>query len=129
MDSVRPRLVAVLNHIAAAKDDQITFADNATLEEVGLVAQLIDNGYLDRSYVPNERGIPCHAVVTGITLSGRRFVDELDEAVQSQRYFYLQSWATKEKVCEKGIRELETKNPEDLMDELTVKFIKNQNEE
>lgn len=77
MESVRPRLIAILNRIAASAEDHVVFAEQATLDEIRLVAQLIDDGYLAGKYVRNARG-PCNAVVTGITLNGRTYVEQLE---------------------------------------------------
>ena len=78
MESVRPTLIAILNRVAASTDDQIVFAENATLDEIRLVAQLIDNRYLAGNYERDEEERPCYAVVTDITLSGRRYVEQLE---------------------------------------------------
>src|SRR6266702_3189486 len=43
-----------------------------------LVAQLIDDRYLAGNYECDEEEHPCYAVVTGITLSGRRYVEQLE---------------------------------------------------
>jgi hypothetical protein len=83
MESVRPRLIAILNRIAASGGDHVVFAENATLDEIRLVAQLIDDSYLAGDYVRNERDIPCQAVVTGITLSGRAYVEQLERDEKS----------------------------------------------
>jgi len=53
----------------------------------------------------------------------------LDDSVTSQRYFFLQCWVTKEKICEKGIKELETMEPDDLVRELMFKAGKAQQEQ
>jgi hypothetical protein len=79
MESVRPHLIAILNRVAASGGEQIVFADNATLDEIQLVAQLIDDRYLTGDYVCDEDERPCNAVVTGITLTGRRYVEQLEE--------------------------------------------------
>ena len=52
MESVRPRLIAILNRIAASAEDHVVFAEQATLDEIRLVAQLIDDGYLAGKYIP-----------------------------------------------------------------------------
>jgi hypothetical protein len=76
MESIRPRLVELLNLVAKAGGN-VEFAGNSTLEEIRLVAQLIDEGYLEGECLPNESGVPCCAMVTAITLSGRKYVDQL----------------------------------------------------
>jgi hypothetical protein len=75
MESVRPRLISILNRVAASTDDQLIFADNATLDEIRLVAQLIDDHYLAGNYECDEEERPFNAIVTGITLTGRRYVE------------------------------------------------------
>ena len=78
MESVRQKLVELLNRIAES-GGEVEFAGNSNMDEIRLVAQLIDDGYLDGSYVPNESGVPCCAMVNSITLSGRKYADQLEE--------------------------------------------------
>ncbi len=79
MQSVRKDLIELLSRIASEKDFPIKFSSNASLSEIRLVADLIDQGFLDGDHVENEKGVPCQAMVTGITLAGREYVDELEE--------------------------------------------------
>lgn len=83
MRSVRGDLINILNLVAESKDLPITFATNVTSESIRLVSDLIDNGYLDGSHVEDAKGVPCHAIVTGITIPGREYVDELEAQVFS----------------------------------------------
>jgi hypothetical protein len=78
MDSVRNDLIRILNQAARA-GEPIEFAQNATLKEIALVAQLINNGYLQGDYATDGDDRPCQAVVTGISLSGRNYVQELEK--------------------------------------------------
>ena|ERR1051326_2572999 len=93
MDSVRPTLISILNRVAAS-DDQLVFADNATLREIRLVAQLIDDRYLSGSYECDEEERPFYAVVTGITLKGPRYVEQLEaEQRCSSSFGKIKKWA------------------------------------
>jgi hypothetical protein len=69
MESVRADLIRILNHAAKA-EETIEFSDNATLKEIRLVAQLIDDGYLQGDYAADGEDKPIQAVVTGISLAG-----------------------------------------------------------
>lgn len=76
---MRKDLIAILNRMAATKDFPVHFGANTTLEEIRLVSDLIDRDLLDGTHVENEMGIPCNAIVRGITLTGREYVDELED--------------------------------------------------
>ena len=78
MKSVRKKLIRILSGVAATREFPIQFGENSTLDEIRLVSDLIDNDYLDGGHVENESGVPCNAVITGITLSGREYVDQLE---------------------------------------------------
>jgi len=79
MQSVRKDFIRILNRIAAEKNLPVEFSSNATLDEIRLVSELIDHEYLDGFHSENEVGIPCSAVVRGITISGREYVDQLED--------------------------------------------------
>lgn len=80
MKIIRPDLIRILNGVAECEEFPIHYAENATLDEIGLVAELMDQGLLCGSYVSNEVGRPCHVVVLGITLSGREYVSNLKDS-------------------------------------------------
>jgi hypothetical protein len=54
IESVRDDLISILNGAAKATAP-MHFAENATLREIALVAQLIDRGYLQGSYASDEQ--------------------------------------------------------------------------
>ncbi|MDD5260845.1 MAG: hypothetical protein PHD76_03255 [Methylacidiphilales bacterium] len=78
MDSIRPTVIGILNRVASS-DEPISFAENSYLDEIKLVSQLIDDGYLSGEHVEDERGIPCNACVDRITLRGREYADQLEQ--------------------------------------------------
>ena len=82
MQSVRTDIIKTLNRIADEAEFPIVYDKDSSLQEIRLISDLIDAGHLDGEYVPDERGVPCAAAVTRITLSGRAYVDELE----NQRY-------------------------------------------
>ena len=79
MESVRKDLIEILNRIAATKELPIEFGTHATLDEIRLVADLIERDFLDGTHTEDGNGIPINALVTGITLAGREYVDELED--------------------------------------------------
>ena len=78
MESVRADLIRILNQAAKA-EEAIEFSDNATLKDIRLVAQLIEDDYLQGDYATDGENKPIQAVVTGISLAGRKYVEELEE--------------------------------------------------
>jgi len=78
MQSVSKDLIAILNRIAASNVFPIEFGATVSMEEIGLVANLLDRGFLDGWHTENQEGVPCNATVTGISLAGREYVDELE---------------------------------------------------
>jgi hypothetical protein len=77
MKSVKKDILAILNRVANAPAAPVRFDNDATLEEIGLVSELIDSGYLGGAHVEDERGVPIAAVATGITIAGREYAEGL----------------------------------------------------
>ena len=77
MQSVKKDILVILNRVATSPGATVRFDANATLEEIGLVSELIDSGYLGGAHVEDERGVPISAVATGITIAGREYAERL----------------------------------------------------
>jgi hypothetical protein len=78
MQSVRTDLIRILTQISNEKSLPVIFDETATLAEIRLVSDLIDRHYLDGGHTENERGVPCAAGVTGITIAGREYLESLE---------------------------------------------------
>jgi hypothetical protein len=78
MRSVRHNLISILNRVASAQSFPVDFSSNSTLDEIKLVSDLIDQSYLSGDHTDNEVGVPSCVVVTGITLAGRHYVEQLE---------------------------------------------------
>ena len=83
---MRKTYIEILNEIAACQDLPKEYGSNASLQEIQLVADLIDKDCLAGDYVRNEVGIPCTAIVTGITIEGRQFADQLEDEQYSKSF-------------------------------------------
>ncbi|MBT7298512.1 MAG: hypothetical protein HN849_03310 [Victivallales bacterium] len=78
MKIVRKQVVAILKKVADRNDQSpVEFGNGSASDEVRLVAELIDDGYLDGSHMEDEMGRPCHATVTGISIAGHDHIDQL----------------------------------------------------
>lgn len=78
MKATRKKLMAILQQIADRNDQSpVEFGDGSTSEEVRLVAELIDDGFLEGGHMEDGMGRPCHATVTGITVQGQEQIQSL----------------------------------------------------
>jgi hypothetical protein len=78
MKSIRKEVIAILKKVANKVDQEpMVFGNGTATDEVRLVSELIDDGYLDGGHVEDEMGRPCHATVTGISISGHEYIDSL----------------------------------------------------
>lgn len=80
MQSVRKELIDILNQVAKSKEFPMQFGANATRDSIRLVSELIDREYLDGTHCEDGQGLPMNAVVFGITIPGREYVDQLEDA-------------------------------------------------
>ena len=79
MKSIEKELIDLLTRIECATDFPLEFQADASPTDIRLAADLIDRGYLDGGHAEDERGVPCAAAVTGITLSGREYLQEVKD--------------------------------------------------
>jgi hypothetical protein len=86
VDSVRTDLIALLNRVASFSGDYLEFGENSDLREIALVAQLVNDGHFEGSVTQDQKGLPVNARVSGITLKGRAFADELESEQASRSW-------------------------------------------
>jgi len=79
MKGVQSEVIAMLDRIDHATAFPVEFQSNASPREIRLASDLIDQGYLDGGHAEDESGVPIAVAVTGITLSGRQFLEDLME--------------------------------------------------
>ena len=78
MESVRTDLITILNRVAATNEFPIQFGKDTTLRELRLLAELIDRDYLSGNHYEDSKGVTIGALIFGITIPGRQYVEQLE---------------------------------------------------